>query len=99
MEDKIMKNMKLDTWIKVINLNENGNIRGENIRTQITYNHIFLIYKHLQECGIIFMEKVGRENKIKLTEKGKQLQGLFKQIDELLGGISGSAKTIEEVGH
>jgi predicted transcriptional regulator len=97
MEDKIMKGMKLDTWIKVMNITEDGNIRKESTRTNLTYNHIFLIYKHLHECEIVFLEKIGRENKIKLTEKGKKLQNLFHEIDELLGGICGSANKIDEV--
>lgn len=99
MRDVILKTMKLDTWLKTVKIDGVNNIRFHSTRTDITYNHIWNIYKHFKKCGIIHMEKVGREHKIRLTEKGIKLKSLFEEIDKLLEDTHGSAERIANAGH
>jgi len=94
--DEILKSMKLDTWLKVIKVDK-GNIQHQSRRTNMTYNHIWNIYKHLQDCDLVFMEKVGRQYKIKLTKRGKKLKYLFEEVEKTIGDVHGKAKRIKEI--
>jgi len=94
--DNILKSMKLNTWLKTIKLEE-GNIQHQCRRTNITYSHIHSIYKHFQDCGLIHMSKIGRQYKIKLTERGQKLKKLFEEIEKTIGDVHGKANRIGEV--
>ena len=53
-------------------------------RMDVTYPHLTNTFKTFKENGLIKIDKVGRESKIILTEKGKKLKILFNKIDEIL---------------
>jgi predicted transcriptional regulator len=95
-KDIILQNMKLATWLKVINI-EDTNIIKQSKKTDLTYSHIRNIYTYLHNCGIVYVEKVGRQCEIKLTEKGKRLKELFGKIDKELADVDGKTPKIAEV--
>ncbi len=54
------------------------------LKVASTYAHIFNIVKKLQQLGLVETVKKGRKRFIKLTDKGKKLAQLIKEIDELI---------------
>ena len=88
--------MKLATWFKVIDF-EDTNIITQSKKTDLTYSHIRNIYTYLHKCGIVHVEKVGRQCEIKLTEKGKRLKELFGKIDKELADVDGEGQKIAEI--
>ena len=78
-------------------LSEKYNVERNAIRLKVSYSALFRQLTELQKLGLLEMKKVGRENKIKFTERGRKLAILFKQIDAILNekegnGCSGKRK-------
>lgn len=97
-KDTIIQNMKLGTWLKVIKIDKT-NIIEQSKKTDITYSHIRNIYTHLHNCGIVYVEKIGRQCEIRLTDKGETLKELFIKIEKELADIDGENKKIAEIGN
>jgi len=85
MEENKLKNIKLGTWFKIARIDENLNIQKNSNEMNITYNYIWDVFKTLHTMGIIHLEKVGRQHKIKLTDKGLKLKTLFFEIEKIIG--------------
>lgn len=51
---------------------------------EITFSHALKLIHRFEQGNIITREKVGREHRIRLTEKGKQLQDHLFKVKERL---------------
>ena len=74
----------LSTLIRLMLLEDGSSILDNSRRANLTYGYSWDTYKYLQKCDLITIEKVGRKNILKLTERGKLISGLLKQINDSL---------------
>jgi predicted transcriptional regulator len=65
-------------------ISERYNVQGNSMRMKMTYSSVMKNIMELQSLGLMEMKKVGRENRIKFTERGRKLVILFKQIEDIL---------------
>lgn len=63
-------------WMKVLAHAENPNMLDISKKADITYSHVFQIARAFEKVGYVTREKIGRERKMKLTEKGERIRGL-----------------------
>lgn len=66
--------------ILYLNEKENSNISEIGRNLQASYSHLFNVAKGLEEIEIIKSEKIGREKKLILTEKGLRIAKLIEEI-------------------
>jgi predicted transcriptional regulator len=65
-------------------MSEKCNVQRNSIRMKVTYSALLKHILELQSLGLLEMKKVGRENRIRFTERGKKLVMLFKEINNIL---------------
>lgn len=53
---------------------------------QLSYSHLYYVIRDLEQRGVVKTEKAGREKIVELTENGKMLADLLRQIRDILQG-------------
>jgi predicted transcriptional regulator len=93
-----MNKFHFETVLKLFTeMSEKCNVQRNSIKMKVTYSALFKWIMELQNLGLLGVKKVGRENRIKFTERGRKLAILFKEIDAILNekggnGCSGERK-------
>lgn len=93
-----MMKFRFDTVLKMFTeISERYNVQGNSMRMKMTYSSAMKNIMELQNLGLLKVKKVGRENRINFTERGRKLTVLFKEIDAILNekegnGCSGTRK-------
>ncbi len=54
----------------------------------LSYSHLYYVIRDLEQRGVVKTEKAGRQKIVELTENGKILAELLRQIREILKGRS-----------
>jgi predicted transcriptional regulator len=89
-----MNRFYFETVLKLFTeMSEKRNVQGNSIRMNVTYSALFKWVFELQKLGLLEVKKVGRENRIKFTERGKKLAVLFKEINNILEEGGGKSTT------
>lgn len=52
----------------------------EKFKSKIGYAFVFNSFKEFSDLGLVYLKKEGKERKVFLTEKGKEIQTLLKRI-------------------
>jgi predicted transcriptional regulator len=78
-------------------ISEKNNVERNAIKMKVSYSALYEQTRKLENLGLLEIKKVGRENRIKFTERGKKLVILFKEINAILdekegNGCSGERK-------
>jgi predicted transcriptional regulator len=76
---------RFETVLKMFTeISERYNVQGNSMRMKMTYSSVMKNIMELQSLGLMEIKKVGRENRIRFTERGRKLVILFKQIEDIL---------------
>ena len=67
-------------WIKILPQVENANIQQLAKKHDVTYAHLHKLIHIFEVHGWLTIERVGRENKMRLTRRGYSLAKLCKKI-------------------
>ncbi|MFQ5786811.1 MAG: hypothetical protein ACE5H1_02415 [Thermodesulfobacteriota bacterium] len=51
---------------------------------RVTYSHLMITLRQMEDKGLLRLKKVGRSNYIKLTERGKAIQNEMRGLIETL---------------
>lgn len=74
-----MKQLKVHNWMKFLHRTKDGKSVSDINKYAFSTN-IYNIVKSLKEENIITTERVGRESRVYLTEKGKKLKEHVDQV-------------------
>jgi len=93
-----MKKFRFETVMQLFTeMSEKCNVQSNSIRMKVTYSALLKHIMDLKKLGLLEMKKVGRQNKIKFTERGNKLVILFKQIDTILNEKEGNGCSGEKI--
>lgn len=71
-------------------ISEKNNVERNAIKMKVSYSALYEQTRKLENLGILKIKKVGRENRIKFTERGRKLVVLFKEINAILNEKEGN---------
>jgi DNA-binding MarR family transcriptional regulator len=84
MSENIEK-LQFGTILKMFReLSEEGNIHNYALKWKLTYSTVRKNIYEFERLGFITTEKNGRQMLVKLTDSGRKLSLLFKQINNIL---------------
>jgi predicted transcriptional regulator len=71
-------------------ISEKNNVERNAIKMKVSYSALYEQTRKLENLGLLEIKKVGRENRIKFTERGRKLVILFKEINSILNEREGN---------
>jgi predicted transcriptional regulator len=85
MTKSIINGLQFGTVLKMFrDISEQGNIQNYSHKWNMTYVTVRKNIYDFGKMGLLTIEKSGRQNLVKLTDRGKKLSILFKQIDIII---------------